>query len=141
MQTELVRGRIVGTPDSPIPNQLVDTGSEAQAFAATIRKHTLGITGGQTYAEMPRLLDENGEPPTTKAPRPRIPRAASPPPLTSRAEPGRATARVGLGEVVRGGSALGRAATRCRSRCRSRPGSRRSRLDVRFPRRVAPSLT
>ena len=59
--TELAREKIVGTPDSTIPNQLVDTGAEAQAFANVMRKHTLEITGGQTYAQMPRFLDENGK--------------------------------------------------------------------------------
>ena len=59
--TELAREQIVGTPDSTIPNQLVNSGGEAQAFAATIRKHTLEATGGKTYAQMPRLLDDNGK--------------------------------------------------------------------------------
>ena len=59
---DLAREKIVGTPDSTIPGQLVDTGSEAQAFANVIRKHTLEATGGQTYAQMPRFLDENGKP-------------------------------------------------------------------------------
>jgi hypothetical protein len=59
---ELAREQIVGTPDSAIPGQKVDTGSEAQAFAAVMRKHTLEATGGQTYAEMDRFLDKNGKP-------------------------------------------------------------------------------
>ena len=58
----LAREQIVGTPDSAIPNQLVDTGSEAQAFANVMRKHTLEATGGQTYSEMGRFLDANGKP-------------------------------------------------------------------------------
>lgn len=58
----IARENIVGTPDSTIPGQKVDTGSEAKAFADVIRKHTLEATGGQTYSEMPRFLDENGEP-------------------------------------------------------------------------------
>ena len=58
---DLAREKIVGTPDSTIPGQLVDTGSEAQAFANVIRKHTLEATGGKTYAEMPRYLDANGK--------------------------------------------------------------------------------
>ena len=61
VQSDLAREQIVGTPDSTIPNQLVDTGSEAQAFAAVIRKHTLEATGGKTYAQMPRFLDESGK--------------------------------------------------------------------------------
>jgi len=62
VQSDLAREQIVGTPDSTIPNQLVDTGSEAQAFAATIRKHTLEATGGKTYAQMERFVDEAGKP-------------------------------------------------------------------------------
>src|SRR6185295_6312145 len=70
--------QIVGTPDSTIPGQKVDTGAEAQAFAKVMRKHTLEATGGQTYAQMGRFLDANGKPtndenaaainPTTKKP-------------------------------------------------------------------------
>ena len=61
VQSDLAREQIVGTPDSAIPNQLVDTGSEAQAFANVMRKHTLEATGGKTYAQMPRYLDESGK--------------------------------------------------------------------------------
>ena len=61
VRSDLARERIVGTPDSTIPGQLVDSGSEAQAFAATIRRHTLAATGGQTYAQMPRFLDAKGQ--------------------------------------------------------------------------------
>jgi hypothetical protein len=59
--TELAREQIVGTPDSTIPNQLVNSGSEAQAFAAVIRKHTLEATGGKTYAQMPQYIDASGK--------------------------------------------------------------------------------
>jgi hypothetical protein len=62
VQSDLAREQIVGTPDSTIPGQLVDTGSEAQAFANVMRKHTLEATGGQTYAQMGRYLDTNGKP-------------------------------------------------------------------------------
>ena len=62
VQTELAREQIVGTPDSTIPGQKVDTGKEAEAFAAIMRKHTLEATGGQTYAQMDRFLDKNGKP-------------------------------------------------------------------------------
>ncbi len=61
VHTDLAREQIVGTPDSTIPNQTVDTGAEAQAFANVIRKHTLEATGGQTYSQMGRFLDENGK--------------------------------------------------------------------------------
>jgi hypothetical protein len=62
VRAELAREQIVGTDDSTIPGQKVDTGSEAQAFAKVIRKHTLEATGGQTYAEMGRFLDKAGKP-------------------------------------------------------------------------------
>ena len=62
VHNDLAKEQIVGTPDSTIPNQLVDTGSEAQAFANVMRKHTLEATGGQTYSEMGRFLDANGKP-------------------------------------------------------------------------------
>jgi len=61
VQSDLANEQIVGTPDSTIPNQLVDTGSEAQAFAKVMRKHTMEATGGLTYAQMPRYLDANGK--------------------------------------------------------------------------------
>jgi hypothetical protein len=62
VRDNLAAENIVGTPDSSIPGQKVDTGSEARAFAAVMRKHALEATGGQTYAEMGRFLDENGNP-------------------------------------------------------------------------------
>ena len=58
---DLAREKIVGTPDSSIPGQRVDTGSEAEAFADVMRKDTLEATGGRTYAEMGRFLDRNGK--------------------------------------------------------------------------------
>ncbi len=57
----LAQEHIVGTPDSEIPGEPVDTGTEAKQFADVIRTHTLEITGGQTYAEMGRYLDESGQ--------------------------------------------------------------------------------
>ena len=52
----LQQEQIVGTPDSSIAGETVDTGGEAKTFADTIRKHTLEATGGLTYAEMPRAV-------------------------------------------------------------------------------------
>lgn len=60
VRDNLAQENIVGTPDSSIPGQKVDTGSEARAFAATMRKHTLESTDGRTYAEMGRYLDAQG---------------------------------------------------------------------------------
>jgi hypothetical protein len=62
VRSDLAREQIVGTDDSTIPGQKVDTGAEAQAFAKVIRKHTLEATGGQTYAQMGRYLDRAGKP-------------------------------------------------------------------------------
>jgi hypothetical protein len=62
VRSDLAREQIVGTPDSTIPGQLVDTGSEAQAFAKVMRHHTLEATKGQTYAQMGRYVDANGKP-------------------------------------------------------------------------------
>jgi hypothetical protein len=62
VRSDLAREQIVGTPDSSIPGKLVDTGSEAQAFAKVMRHHTLEATKGQTYAQMGRYLDANGKP-------------------------------------------------------------------------------
>jgi hypothetical protein len=60
VHSDLAREQIIGTPDSTIPNRLVDTGSEAEAFADVMRKHTLEATGGQTYAQMGRYLGKDG---------------------------------------------------------------------------------
>src|SRR5262245_21235636 len=62
VRDSIARENIVGTPDSTIPNQKVDTGSEAKAFADVMRHHALEATGGQTYAEMGRFLDAKGNP-------------------------------------------------------------------------------
>ncbi len=62
VRSDLAAEQIVGTEDSTIPGQKVDTGAEAQAFAAVIRKHTLEATGGQTYSEMGRFIGKDGKP-------------------------------------------------------------------------------
>ncbi|MEK6276521.1 MAG: hypothetical protein AABM29_00695 [Actinomycetota bacterium] len=63
VRDRLAQEHIVGTPDSSIPNQEVDTGDEATAFADVIRKHTLEATGGLNYAEMPRaVFKDSGKP-------------------------------------------------------------------------------
>jgi hypothetical protein len=61
VRDDLKREQIVGTEDSTIPNQLVDSGSEAQAFANVMRKHTLEATGGKTYAQLPRYATTDGK--------------------------------------------------------------------------------
>jgi hypothetical protein len=62
VRDNLAREQIVGTPDSSIPGQKVDTGGEAKAFADVMRKHTLEATGGLTYSQMGRFIATDGKP-------------------------------------------------------------------------------
>jgi hypothetical protein len=78
VRSDLAREQIVGTDDSTIPGQLVDTGSEAQAFADVMRKHTLEATDGQTYAQMDRFLDANGKPTSDEAQAAKDPKTGEP---------------------------------------------------------------
>ena len=78
VRDDLAREMIVGTEDSKIAGQKVDTGSEAQEFAAVIRKHTLEATGGQTYAQMGRFLDENGNATSDEAAAAKDPKTGEP---------------------------------------------------------------
>jgi len=78
VRDDLAREQIVGTPDSSIPGQKVDTGQEAQAFAAVMRKHTLEATDGQTYAQMGRFLDANGKPTSDEAAAAKDPKTGQP---------------------------------------------------------------
>jgi hypothetical protein len=57
---DLAAEKIVGTPDSTIANQKVDTGKEAEAFAEVTRKHVLEATGGKVYSELPRAVYKDG---------------------------------------------------------------------------------
>jgi hypothetical protein len=56
VRDDLAAEQIVGTPDSTIPDQKVDSGKEAEAFAEVTRKHTLEATQGKVYAELPRAV-------------------------------------------------------------------------------------
>lgn len=78
VRDNLARENIVGTPDSSIPGQKVDTGSEAKAFASVMRKHTLETTGGQTYAEMGRFLDAKGNPTSDESKAAKDPKTGKP---------------------------------------------------------------
>ena len=63
VRSELARENIVGTPDmKKVANEKIDTGQEARDFAAGMRVHALEASNGQTYAEMPRFLDDSGKP-------------------------------------------------------------------------------
>jgi hypothetical protein len=76
--TELAREQIVGTPDSTIAGQKVNTGGEAQAFAKVMRKHTLEATGGKTYAQMPQYLTADGKGTADKAAAAKDPKTGAP---------------------------------------------------------------
>src|SRR5689334_22532075 len=78
VQSDLAREQIVGTPDSTIPGQKVDTGAEAQAFAKVMRKHTMEATGGLTYAQMGRYLDAKGKPTDNEAAAAKDPKTGQP---------------------------------------------------------------
>ncbi len=60
----IAREQIVGSPDmnESIAGKPIETGAQAKAFAAGIRKHTLEATGGQVYSEMGRFLTPAGKP-------------------------------------------------------------------------------
>ncbi len=50
----IVREDITTSPDSAIPNVLVDNPDAAKAQATVIEKHVRELTGGKSYAELPR---------------------------------------------------------------------------------------
>ncbi len=52
----------VSIPSCSVADEQIDTGAEAKCFADYMRIHALEATGGQTYAEMGRFLDESGNP-------------------------------------------------------------------------------
>ena len=78
VRSDLAREQIVGTPDSAIPGQKVDSGGEAKEFAATVRRHTLEATGSQTYSEMSRFLDAAGKPTADEATAAKDPKSGQP---------------------------------------------------------------
>lgn len=62
VKAQLVAQNIVTTPDAEIPNVKVTSARTAQVMADVINKHQLEATKGQTYSEMGRFLDKNGNP-------------------------------------------------------------------------------
>jgi hypothetical protein len=49
-------------PDCDVADKPIETGDDAQCFADYLRIHALEATGGETYAQLPRFLDEKGNP-------------------------------------------------------------------------------
>ena len=84
VRDNLARENIVGTPDSSIPGQKVDTGSEARAFAAVMRKHALEASNGKTYAEMGRFLDPQGNETSDESKAAKDPKTGQPVPNRAR---------------------------------------------------------
>ena len=84
VRDNLARENIVGTPDSSIPGQKVDTGSEARAFAAVMRKHALEASNGKTYAEMGRFLDPQGNETSDESKAAKDPKTGQPVPNKAR---------------------------------------------------------
>lgn len=65
-------------PDCSVADEPIDTGDEAQCFADYLRVHALESTGGKTYAEMPRFLDEQGNPTSDEEEAARDPETGAP---------------------------------------------------------------
>ena len=61
VRDNLAKEKIVGTPDSSIAGEKVNTGEKARAFADVMRKHALEASDGRVYSEMGRFLTEDGE--------------------------------------------------------------------------------
>jgi hypothetical protein len=64
----LAEQKITGTPDAAEitdgalqPDEPVDTGAKAKAFAEIMEFHALESSGGKRYAEMGRFLTESGD--------------------------------------------------------------------------------
>ena len=68
----------VEVPSCSAADVTIDTGSKAKCFADYVRIHTLEATGGQTYAEMPRFLDEAGKPTADEAAAATDPKSGAP---------------------------------------------------------------
>jgi len=49
-------------PDCDVAGKPIENGDDARCFADYIRVHALEDTGGKTYADLPRFLDEQGNP-------------------------------------------------------------------------------
>jgi hypothetical protein len=73
VRDNLARENITGTGETSLDGytvaegELVNTGTEARAFADLMRTHALEATGGQTYAQMGRWLDAEGNPTNDEA--------------------------------------------------------------------------
>ncbi len=101
VRSSLQREQIVGTPDMTptaiaasakeaglpastalptcsVANKAIDSGSRAKCFADYMRIHALEATGGQTYAQMGRVLDASGKPTSDQAQAAKDPKSGQP---------------------------------------------------------------
>jgi hypothetical protein len=51
---------IADLPTCDVAGKTIDSGSKAKCFASYMRVHTFEATGGETYSQMGRFLDANG---------------------------------------------------------------------------------
>ncbi len=68
----------VTIPTCAVADEPISNGGEAKCFADYMRIHALEATGGQTYAEMGRFLDEKRQPDLGRGSSPRRPTRGSP---------------------------------------------------------------
>jgi hypothetical protein len=68
----------VSYPTCNVADEPITNGSEARCFAQYMRIHTLEATGGQTYAQMGRFLDENGKPTSDESQAAKDPKTGQP---------------------------------------------------------------
>ena len=74
----------VSLPTCNVADEAINTGDEARCFASYMRIHTLEATGGQTYSEMGRFLDENGNQTSDEAQAAKDPKTGQPVPNRAR---------------------------------------------------------
>ena len=74
----------VSYPTCNVAGKAVDTGSKARCFASYMRIHALEATGGQTYAQMGRFLDKNGNQTSDEALAAKDPKTGQPVPNRAR---------------------------------------------------------
>jgi hypothetical protein len=68
----------IDMPTCDVAGDEIDTGSEARCFSKYMRVHALVATNGQTYAEMGRFLDANGEATSDEAAAAKDPKTGQP---------------------------------------------------------------
>ena len=78
VRSDLAREQIVGTPDSTIPGQKVDTGSEAKAFAASCASTRSRPPAARPTRRWAATSTRTASRPATRRPPPMTPRPASP---------------------------------------------------------------